>query len=115
RLPGINTARTTARIAACLMPPYYGLGPGRLTGLCPVPGQRHELHRNRPVPHDAGARLLHNHHPLRSALRTNRDDEPSANGELFDERLRDVVGSGRHHDAIERRLLGPAAVAVTQP
>src|SRR6187401_2277894 len=97
------------------MPPYYGPARGRLTGLFPVPGQRHELDRNRAVLHHALARLLDNRHPLWPALRTNRDDKAATNSELFDQRVRDVVGSRRRHDAVEGRLLGPPAVAVAKP
>src|SRR3546814_2872696 len=50
------------------------------------------------------------HEVLDRRLGPDRDDHATAGGELLDERPRDV-GCGRgHHDAVERRRLGPARI-----
>src|SRR3546814_17763407 len=52
------------------------------------------------------------HEVLDRRLGPDRDDHATAGGELLDERPRDV-GCGRgHHDAVERRRLGPDRIAV---
>ena len=42
-----------------------------------------------------------------------RQNQPPSNGELIEERLRDVVGRGGHDDGVEGGFFRPASIAVT--
>ena len=72
--------------------------------------------------HEAAARVAPLHEAVAAAFvdcehlvvvgTAQGDDQPPALRELLQQRLRRLVGGGRHEDAVEGRVVGPAVAAV---
>src|SRR4051812_41264311 len=97
-------------------PAALGLEPHRRRGaLWPASGRRLEL-GEAGGEHGAGVERavlrLHHHAELLHLAAAERGDDQPAGPELVDEGRRRPFGGGGDEDAVERRMVGPAAIAV---
>ena len=76
-------------------------------------GHRNETNGKHLLLDDSGIGIANSNEILRRPA--HRQDHAPALGQLIHQRLRDVVGSGGDDDGIERGMLGPSAVAVSDP